>query len=74
MGSKSIKIEEETYERLKALKEDDESFDDVLKRVTMGKDVMDFAGTCPGLGKEVERAKTELEKDLKRKNDELFGE
>lgn len=74
MGTKSIKIKEETYERLKSLKEEDENFDDVLKRITMGKDVMAFAGTCPGLGKEVEKAKTELEKDLERKNDELFGE
>ncbi|MFW6195717.1 MAG: antitoxin VapB family protein [Thermoplasmatota archaeon] len=74
MGTKSIEIKEETYELLKSLKEGDESFDDVLKRITRGKYVMNFAGTCPGLGKEVEKAKTELKKDLERKNDELFGE
>jgi len=74
MGSKSIRVKEDTYELLKSLKKDDESFDDVLKRITKGKDVMDFAGTCPGLGKEVEKVKEELEQDFKRKNDELFGQ
>ena len=74
MGSKSIKVKEDTYERLKSMKEEDESFDDVLKRITTGRNVMSFAGSCPGLGEEVKKAKEDLEEDLERKNDELFGE
>lgn len=34
MGTKTIRVSEEVYERLKARKRDDESFTDLLKRLT----------------------------------------
>ena len=34
---------------------------------------MAFAGTCPGLGDQVEKAREELADDLEETQDELFG-
>lgn len=73
MASKNITITEDAYDRLKALKRDDESFSDLVVRLTESADPMAFAGSCPGLGKHVEDARDELADDLEDRHDELFG-
>ena len=55
------------------LKRDDESFSEVVERLTETADPMEFAGSCPGLSEHVDEARTELEADLETVDDELFG-
>jgi predicted CopG family antitoxin len=73
MASKNITITEDAYDRLKALKREDESFSDLVTRLTENADPMAFAGSCPGLGARVEEAREELADDLDDSHDELFG-
>lgn len=73
MASKTVTITEDAYDRLRALKRDDESFSDLVIRLTEKADPMAFAGTCPGLGEAVSEAAGELEDDLDDQHDELFG-
>lgn len=44
MATKTISITEEAYERLRMRKEKNESFTDVINRVTGKKDIMELAG------------------------------
>jgi len=44
MPTRTISITEEAYERLKIRKEKNESFTDVINRVTGKRDIMEFAG------------------------------
>lgn len=44
MATKTISITEEAYERLKMQKEKNESFTDVINRVTGKRSIMEFAG------------------------------
>lgn len=71
--SKNITVTEDAYERLKALKREDESFSDLVVRLTENADPMAFAGSCPGLGEHVEAARRDLDDDLADRHDELFG-
>jgi predicted CopG family antitoxin len=73
MASKNITITEDAYDRLRALKREDESFSDLVTRLTENADPMAFAGSCPGLGTGVEEAREELADDLDDTHDELFG-
>jgi len=73
MASKNITITESAYEQLRVLKRDDESFSEVVERLTETADPMEFAGSCPGLSEHVDEARTELEADLETVDDELFG-
>jgi predicted CopG family antitoxin len=73
MVSKNITITEDAYGRLKALKREDESFSDLVTRLTENADSMAFAGSCPGLGEQVSEAREELADNLEEKQDELFG-
>ena len=73
MASKNITITESAYEQLRALKHDDESFSEVVERLTETADPMEFAGSCPGLSEYVDEARTDLEADLETVDDELFG-
>jgi hypothetical protein len=73
MASKNITITEDAYDRLVALKREDESFSDLVTRLTENTDPMAFAGSCPGLGTHVETARDELADDLDDTQDELFG-
>ena len=73
MVSKEITITESAYERLRALKRDDESFSELIERLTETTDPMEFAGSCPGLSEYVDEARTELDADLETVDDELFG-
>jgi predicted CopG family antitoxin len=73
VGTKNITITEDAYDRLKALKREDESFSDLVVRLTERTDRMAFAGSCPGLGAHVEDARADLGDDLSDRQDELFG-
>ena len=44
MATKTISITEEAYERLRMKKEKNESFTDVINRITGKRDIMEFAG------------------------------
>ena len=48
MPTRTISITEEAYQRLKMQKEHNESFTDVINRVTGKKDIMRFAGILSG--------------------------
>jgi len=73
VASKNITITEDAYDRLQSLKRDDESFSELVVRLTENVDPMVFAGSCPGLAEQVERASEDLETDLDDQHDELFG-
>lgn len=72
MATKNITITEDAYERLRALKREDESFSDLVVRLTESEDPMMFAGSCPGLGEQVPDSSS-LDDDLQKRQDELFG-
>ena len=56
MPTRTISITEEAYQRLKIQKEPNESFTDVINRVTGKKDIMQFAGILSNEeGDELER-------------------
>ena len=44
MASKTITISEDAYERLKSLKEEDESFSDVINKLTRDRSLLEIAG------------------------------
>jgi predicted CopG family antitoxin len=44
MSTKTVSLSEDAYERLKSLKEDKESFSDVVRRVTETSNVSKFHG------------------------------
>jgi hypothetical protein len=72
MTTKTITITESAYERLSALKRDDESFSDLITRLAEQEDPMAFAGSCPDLAAHVPDTST-LDEDLQERQDELFG-
>lgn len=69
MGTKSLTITEEAYERLKAHKREDESFTDTILRLTRGdRDVMKGFGAMKGVDgfrEAVESTREELDDDLR---------
>lgn len=73
MATKTITITEDVFDRLHALKREDESVSDLLSRLSEQEDLMAYAGSCPGLGSAVQEAKAELESDRDEKHHELFG-
>lgn len=74
MATKNITVTEDAYERLKALKRDDESFSDTINRLTENSGVMEYAGSCSGITDAVEETRDELEDGLEEKHNELFGQ
>lgn len=44
MGTKTVSLSEDAYNKLKALKEDNESFSDVVRKVTKTSNVSKFHG------------------------------
>lgn len=72
VASKNITITEETYEKLRAHKRADESFSDVIERLTTSSTPpIDSAGAYPGLGDAVEDAREEFEHDVAERANEL---
>ena len=56
MSTNTITLTESAYNRLYALKHDDESISELIHRLTETADPMAFAGSCPGLGEYVDEA------------------
>ena len=74
MATTTISLTEEAYESLKALKRDDESFSDVVQRLTGAeRDKMKGFGSWEdsGLREEVTEYRGEFENDLSDRIDEL---
>lgn len=80
MSSKNITIKEEAYESLKAHKRDDESFSDVVLRLSgKNKDVMKGFGMlsdeeADALRGHVEDVRSQIDEDFTERRDELFGQ
>ncbi len=75
MGSKTISLDEEAYRRLKNEKNGNESFSDVVKRITgpiKRRSLAEFAGTWKLTRKEDEKMKTAL-KDLEEHFNDMLG-
>jgi predicted CopG family antitoxin len=63
MGTKNISISEEAYERLSALKKPNESFTEVVNRLTKKRSILDLAGALNEKeGDEIRREINELRK------------
>ena len=60
MATKTISITEEAYERLRMKKEKNESFTDVINRITGKRDIMEFAGILTD--QEAEKIKEHIQK------------
>ena len=68
MGTKNISISEEAYERLAALKKPNESFTEVVNRLTRKRSILELAGTLTGKeGDETRREIKELRKASQRR-------
>ena len=62
MATKNISLSEDAYEKLKRLKEEGESFSDVVRRITdTYSDIKKFSGRFP----EIAEVKDELKKERK---------
>lgn len=75
MGSKNISLDDEAYRRLKKEKNGNESFSDVVKRLTRPmkrKSLLSFAGTWKLSSDELEMMKTAL-KVLEGQFNDMFG-
>lgn len=67
MASKTITITEDAYEKLAAHKREDESFSEVIRRLTgTRKDPTESVGSYPGLGDAFEAARADLDAGLRR--------
>lgn len=61
MGSKTVTITDDVYDLLVAHKGSEESFSDVIRRLTTTASPLESAGAYPGLGDGVSAARDELE-------------
>ncbi|MBS3137531.1 antitoxin VapB family protein [Candidatus Woesearchaeota archaeon] len=64
MATKTITITEDSYQRLNALKEKNESFSDVIRRVTGKVKLTDFAGILTE--EEADKLEKSIEENRKR--------
>ena len=63
MGTKNIAISDEAYQRLKALKKANESFTDVIERMTRGRGILELAGVLTKAeGREIRKRVEEIRK------------
>ena len=70
MATKTLTITEESYERLASKKKDNESFSDVINRITNKKSIMEFCGIlsnerAESLRKSIEESRASTKKRLK---------
>ncbi|MFB6199367.1 MAG: antitoxin VapB family protein [Candidatus Nanohaloarchaea archaeon] len=65
MSTKTVSLRESAYEKLKRLKRGDESFSDVVERISdqQKQDLKQFSGAFPEIG--------EVEEQLKKEREEL---
>ena len=76
MATKTITVTEEAYERLVAFKGDDESFSEVLVRLTdTHGDPLELIGAWEGTdyAAVVEEGKAEFDESMEEQHDALFG-
>lgn len=67
MGTKTISLADDAYRRLRRLKRDDESFSDVVQRLTGRGDLMRFHGAISAeLADELQAGSTEFRERLER--------
>lgn len=67
MGTKTVRLDEEVYERIKAHKREDETFSEAIARLTGGYSLLDFAGGY-------DEADAERHRDLLDRADEVAAE
>lgn len=76
MGSKNLTVTEEAYDRLKSHKRPDESFTDVVMRITRGdKDPLKGLGAWSGTdhAERVEQTRKELNEEMEERRREVLG-
>lgn len=71
MGSKTITITDDVYQQLVAHKGSEESFSDVIRRLTAAASPLESAGGYTGLGDAVMAARHEFEDDIEGRVDDL---
>ena len=76
MATKTITITESSYNRLKSLKRGDESFSELIERITAAEsDPLSGFGALAdveGYAESVEEARAELNRDFEKRTDDLF--
>ncbi len=71
MSTKNISLSEDAYEKLKKLKEEDESFSDVVRKISESySDITKFSGNF----QELEEVKDELKRERKEFSTREFRE
>jgi predicted CopG family antitoxin len=76
MATKNISLDEDAYNRLDELKEDEESFSDVVKKITERKSLREISGIisedeAEKMRKYVEKSREKSKDRTKRVSDEL---
>jgi predicted CopG family antitoxin len=76
MATKNISLDEDAYNRLDELKEDEESFSDVVKKITKRKSLREISGIisedeAEKMRKYVEKSREKSKDRTKRVSDEL---
>lgn len=67
MGTRTVRLDEEVYERIKAHKREDETFSETIDRLTGGYSLLDFAG-------DYDEADAERHRDLLDRADRVAAE
>ncbi|WP_135829483.1 antitoxin VapB family protein [Halorussus halobius] len=80
MATKTLTIREDVYDRLKSMKREEESFSDLLERLSGGdEDVMKGFGVFAGeegdeFAASVEEARERMDRDYRERADDIFGQ